>query len=98
MARAVRNPKINTRSARAKLPARREPYWTVLSGGCALGYHKGAKGGTLMAGFATKPENSITKRSARRTMPAIPTGSASRRPFCNWLSCHDLLDAFAPAL
>jgi hypothetical protein len=51
MARAVRNPKIDTRSARAKLPARREPYWTVLSAGCALGYRKGGKGGTWIARF-----------------------------------------------
>jgi integrase len=51
MARNVRNPKIDTRSARAKLPARREPYWTVLSQGCALGYRKGAKGGTWIARF-----------------------------------------------
>jgi integrase len=51
MARTVRNPKIDTRSARAKLAARREPYWTVLSSGCALGYRKGAKGGTWIARF-----------------------------------------------
>ena len=31
MARAVRNPKIDTRSARARLVQRREPYWTVIS-------------------------------------------------------------------
>ncbi len=51
MARTVRNPKIDTRSAREKLSARREPYWTVLSQGCALGYRKGAKGGTWIAKF-----------------------------------------------
>src|SRR5580704_2585862 len=51
MARTVRNQKIDTRSARAKLPARREPYWTVLSRGCALGYRRGAKGGTWVARF-----------------------------------------------
>jgi integrase len=51
MARTVRNPKIDTRSARVKLPPRREPYWTVLSQGCALGYRKGAKGGTWIARF-----------------------------------------------
>jgi integrase len=49
MARNVRNPKIDSRSARAKLPARREPYWTVISDGCAMGYRKGAKGGTWIA-------------------------------------------------
>jgi integrase len=51
MARTVRNAKIDTRSARAKLPTRREPYWTVLSQGCALGYRKGAKGGTWIGRF-----------------------------------------------
>jgi len=51
MARTVRNPKIDTRSARTRLGARREPYWTVLSAGCAVGYRKGAKGGTWIARF-----------------------------------------------
>jgi hypothetical protein len=51
MARTVRNPKIDTRSARAKLPERREPYWTVISAGNALGYRRGAKGGTWIAKF-----------------------------------------------
>ena len=49
MARTVRNQKIDTRSARTKLTERREPYWTVLSTGCALGYRRGAKGGTWIA-------------------------------------------------
>jgi integrase len=51
VARTVRNQKIDTRSARAKLQARREPYWTVLSRGCALGYRRGVKGGTWVARF-----------------------------------------------
>lgn len=51
MARTVRNPKIDTRSARSKLPVRREPYWTVISAGCALGYRKGTNGGTWIARF-----------------------------------------------
>jgi integrase len=51
MARSVRNPKIDTRSARARLAERREPYWTVISEGCALGYRRGAKGGTWIAKF-----------------------------------------------
>jgi integrase len=51
MARTVRNPKIDTRSARARLPTRREPYWTVISEGCALGYRRGAKGGTWIGRF-----------------------------------------------
>jgi integrase len=51
MPRTVRNPKIDTRSARAKLAGRREPYWTVISAGNALGYRRGAKGGTWIAKF-----------------------------------------------
>ena len=51
MARTIRNPKIDTRSARTRLPERREPYWTVISEGCALGYRRGAKGGTWIAKF-----------------------------------------------
>ncbi|MDP3552647.1 site-specific integrase [Methylocystis sp.] len=51
MARTVRNAKTDTRSARAKLAERREPYWTVISAGCAIGYRRGAKGGTWIARF-----------------------------------------------
>jgi integrase len=49
MARQVRNSKIDTRSARSNLPKRREPHWTVISSGCAIGYRKGAKAGTWIA-------------------------------------------------
>ena len=51
MARTVRNDKIDTRSARLKLPKRREPYWTVVSRGCAIGYRAGSKGGTWIARY-----------------------------------------------
>jgi integrase len=51
MSRTVRNAKLDTRSARTKLHARRDPYWVVISKGCALGYRKGAKGGTWIARF-----------------------------------------------
>ncbi len=49
MARTVRNAKIDTRSSRSKLSIRREPYWTVMAAGCAVGYRKGKKGGTWIA-------------------------------------------------
>ena len=49
MARTVRNAKLDTRSARIKLEERREPYWTPISRGCALGYRRGGKGGTWVA-------------------------------------------------
>jgi hypothetical protein len=49
MVRTVRNGKLDTRSARSKLPQRREPYWTVISSGCAVGYRRGSKAGTWVA-------------------------------------------------
>lgn len=49
MPRTIRNPKLDTRSARAKLPERRDPYWQAISAGCAIGYRRGAKGGTWIA-------------------------------------------------
>lgn len=51
MARTVRNAKLDSRSARSKLTMRREPYWTVVSRGCAVGYRRGANGGTWIARF-----------------------------------------------
>ena len=39
----------HTRSARGRLKARREPYWRSISDGLAIGYRKGAKGGTWIA-------------------------------------------------
>ena len=47
--RTTRNAKLDTRSARLKLSERREPYWHVLSKGCALGYRRGANGGNWIA-------------------------------------------------
>jgi integrase len=49
MARTLRDAKLDTRGARAKLRLRREPYWRSLSEGLAIGFRKGAKGGTWIA-------------------------------------------------
>ena len=51
MARSVKNPRLNTRTSRISLVERREPYWHVISTGCAIGYRKGAKSGTWIARF-----------------------------------------------
>jgi len=51
MARTVRNAKIDTRSARSKLPTGKTVHWTTIAPGCALGYRKGAKGGMWIAKF-----------------------------------------------
>jgi integrase len=47
--RTVRDAKLDTRSARFRLAARREPYWRSISDRLAIGYRKGAKGGTWIA-------------------------------------------------
>jgi integrase len=47
MARTVRNQKLDTPSARAKLAAGR--YWLSIAPGCAFGYRKGSKGGVWVA-------------------------------------------------
>src|SRR4051812_1144921 len=52
MARTVRNPKLDTRSARAKLAIRDSIYWVSLAPSCALGYRKGPKGGVWIAKLA----------------------------------------------
>lgn len=51
MARKRRDTKLDTRAARAKEKARREPYWTQIVRGRYLGYRKGAKGGTWIARY-----------------------------------------------
>src|SRR5712675_2326784 len=49
MSRTLQDRKLDTRSARIKLKERREPYWRSISEGMAVGYRKGAKGGTWVA-------------------------------------------------
>ena len=44
MARSTRDARLETRSARAKLKRRHEPYWRLIGQGLHLGYRKGAKG------------------------------------------------------
>jgi len=41
MARSVRDYRLETRAARARLPQRQEPYWSLLSEGFHLGYYRG---------------------------------------------------------
>jgi integrase len=46
MARTLKDAKLDTRAARQRLKQKREPHWRSLSEGLAVGYRKGAKGGT----------------------------------------------------
>jgi hypothetical protein len=72
MARTVRNAKLTTRSARAKLVSRREPYWTVISEGCALGYRRGARAGTWIGKFRDD--------TGRRHYEALGAADDAREP------------------
>jgi integrase len=50
MAKTVRSPKLDTRSARSRLKPRREPYWCAIAPGRHLGYRRlGEQGGTWIA-------------------------------------------------
>lgn len=49
MARKRQDARLGTRSARIALKQRGEPYWRNVSKGLAVGYFKGAKGGTWIA-------------------------------------------------
>jgi integrase len=46
MPRQHRNTRLQTREARSKLKARREPYWHDLERGRSLGYYRGVHGGS----------------------------------------------------
>src|SRR5215470_15904235 len=49
MARTVRYAKLDTRSARSKLPVKKSGYWVPIARGFALGYRKGPKGSVWLA-------------------------------------------------
>ena len=51
MARTLRYAKIDSRTARAQLPVRNNPYWHPIARGRALGYRKGGKGGSWIAKY-----------------------------------------------
>ena len=51
MARTVRDAKLDSRAARARLPASKEPHWRSIEHGAHLGYYKGIRGGAWIARF-----------------------------------------------
>jgi len=63
MARLVKNPKIDTRSARARLAARTSSYWTHIDRGRQLGYRKGAKSAVWIAKIVS-PDLGLRKECA----------------------------------
>src|SRR3954451_12131937 len=67
MARVLRDPKLDTRSARLKLPPRREPHWSKLGPARHLGYRRlGRERGTWIA-KAYDPE---TRKRAYKALGA----------------------------
>jgi len=51
MARRVKDARLDTKAARAKLELRQEPHWRLITEGRHLGYYKGARVGTWIARF-----------------------------------------------
>ena len=49
MARTLKDSRLDTRAARLRLTARREPHWRSLSEGLSIGYRRAKKGGTWIA-------------------------------------------------
>ena len=72
MARTVKNPKIDSRTARLRLEPRKEPFWTPISAGCSLGYRRGAKGGTWVGRFR--------KEDGKQTYEALGAADDARDP------------------
>jgi integrase len=51
MPRSARNSSLETRTARARLPIRRKPYFTKIAKGLSLGYYRGAVAGSWIARY-----------------------------------------------
>jgi integrase len=51
LARSARHSSLETRTARARLPARRTPYFAKIAKGLRLGYYRGAGSGSWVASF-----------------------------------------------
>ncbi len=61
MARLSRDSNLETRTARARLKQRHEPYWRQIHPGLAIGYRKGKRGGVWVARCATESGYSHTR-------------------------------------
>lgn len=75
MARTVQNFKLNTRSARLKLPTQREPYWVNISQGCFVGYRRGA--GTWIARYYDKAARKYLFKSLGAADDVLDSGAVS---------------------
>lgn len=61
MARTVRDARLDTRTARAKLAARHEPHWRAIDAGMHLGYRRGPRKAAWIARFLTRKSRYLKK-------------------------------------
>jgi hypothetical protein len=61
MGRLVRDSRLESREARSRLKARKEPYWRLVSEGIHLGYYRGDRGGMWHARVRTLDGNRYMK-------------------------------------
>ncbi|HET6518773.1 MAG TPA: hypothetical protein VFG47_03020, partial [Geminicoccaceae bacterium] len=62
MARTMRDARLETRAARSRLPAQKEPHWKAIEQGAHLGYYKGARGGSWIARYRPGDVGAYVKR------------------------------------
>lgn len=107
MARRIRNSKLDTRTARAKLPARREPYWVAIAPGRHLGYRRlGPKGGTWIARRSENGQRAyralgtaddVLDANGRDALDFVQAQELARAWFGGELDKPEILAAAAPA-
>ena len=85
MSRTVRDAKLETRQARLKLAAQREPHWRAITEGCHLGYYKGAGEGSWIA----RRRNSQGGYLKKRLGTADDTADADGVVFLSYKQAQD---------
>ena len=85
MSRTVRDAKLETRQARLKLAAQREPHWRAITEGCHLGYYKGTRAGSWIA----RRRNSQGGYLKKRLGTADDTGDADGVVFLSYKQAQD---------
>jgi integrase len=61
LARSTRHSSLETRTARARLPSRRTPYFAKIAKGLRLGYYRGAVSGSWVASFYRGTKGYVTQ-------------------------------------
>ena len=87
MTRSKSSGDLGTRKDRAELPARKEPYWLVLEQGRALGYAKGAKGGTWIARYYNPAAHPV--RAKKALGAADDVSDADGKMVLSWKQAQD---------